>query len=293
VDDPQQAPGRTDRSTPDSGTPDATRQTRRMSFNGAAETYRQGRPPYPDAVFDLLAERCGLRPGARVLEIGAGTGLATGPLLAAGAHVVAVEPGANLAALLAATHAGDRLNVTVADFETAELPGGFDLAVAATALHWLDPVTSTEKIAGLVRPGGWLAAWWNEFGDANRPTPFRDRLDDVYRDLLPAEPAYLQSRSTALDSDRWRQQITVGGWFADVSVEVIEWNQTLTARTARALWSTFPNIVELAPPAREQFLTRLGALIDSEPGGTVEDPRLTVVYTAARTTTRTTTDATT
>jgi tRNA A58 N-methylase Trm61 len=61
-----------------------------MSFNAAASTYHRGRPAYPDAVFDLLASRCGLRPGARVLDIGAGSGLATGPLLAAGAHVVAV-----------------------------------------------------------------------------------------------------------------------------------------------------------------------------------------------------------
>jgi hypothetical protein len=58
----------------------------------------------------------------------------------------------------------------------------------------------------------------------------------------------------------------------------------LTAAAARDLWATFPNIAELAPPAREEFLSRLGALIDDEPGGAVEDPRLTVVYTARRTT---------
>lgn len=257
---------------------------RRMSFNAAASTYHRGRPPYPDAVFELLADRCGLRPGARVLEIGAGNGLATGPLLAAGAHVVAVEPGRDLAAILTAKHAGDRLEVTIADFETADLPGGFDLAVAATSLHWLDPATSTRKIGELVRPGGWLAAWWNEFGDITRPTPFRDRLDAVYHDLLPAEPGYKESRSHVLDTDRWRRQLTDGGWFDDVAVETIEWSQTLTADTARDLWSTFPNIAELPSRTREQFLTRLSSIID-DLGGQVEDPRLTVIYTAARTTT--------
>jgi hypothetical protein len=70
-----------------------------------------------------------------------------------------------------------------------------------------------------------------------------------------------------------------------VAVDVVEWHQTLTADTARDLWSTFPNIAELAPPDRAQFLTRLAAIIDNEHGGTVDDPRLTVVYTAARTTT--------
>jgi SAM-dependent methyltransferase len=254
-----------------------------MSFNAAASTYHRGRPPYPKAVFDLLADRCGLRAGARVLEIGAGNGLATGPLLAAGAHVVAVEPGESLAAILTANHPGDRLDVVVADFESAELPGGFDLAVAATSLHWLDPATAIGKIAGLVRPGGWLAAWWNEFGDTNRPTAFRDRLDGVYADLLPAEPGYRSSRSHVLDTDRWRQRLIAGGWFTDVAVDIIEWQQTLTADTARDLWSTFPNVAELPAADREQFLTRLAALIDDAPTGTVEDPRLTVLYTAART----------
>jgi SAM-dependent methyltransferase len=262
-------------------TADETRAARRMSFNADAPTYKRGRPRYPDAVFDLLAERCGLRPGARVLEIGAGTGLATGPLLAAGAHVVAVEPGENLAAILAADHACDRLEILVSDFEDVDLPGGFDLAVAATALHWLDPATSTAKIARSVRPGGWLAAWWNEFGDAKRPTLFRDRLDEVYHDLLPGETGYRDSRSHVLDTDRWRGQLTAGGYFDDVSVEIIEWNQILTAQTARDQWSTFPNIAELAAPDREEFLTRLGSLVD-ELGGRVADPRLTVIYTTQR-----------
>ena len=185
-------------------------------------------------------------------------------------------------AILAATQAGDRLDIRVADFETAELAGPFDLAVAATSLHWLDPATAIPKIAGLVRPGGRLAAWWTEFGDTARPTPFRDRLDAVYRDLLPAEPAYRDSRSHVLDIDRWRHRLTAGGWFADVTVDVVEWQQTLTADTARALWSTFPNIAELGPAGRGQFLSRIAALID-DLGGHVADPRLTVVYTAVRT----------
>ena len=256
---------------------------RRMSFNAAANLYHRGRPPYPQAVFDLLAERCGLSAGARVLEIGAGTGLATGPLLAAGAHVVAVEPGAELAAILTAAHPDDDLEVVVADFETAGLSGAFDLAVAATSLHWVDPVPAIRRLGALVRPGGWLAAWWTEFGDSERPSRFRDRLDDVYRDLLPAEPAYKDARSHVLDTDRWTRVLTAGGWFGEVDVEVVSWHQTLTAATARDLWSTFPNIAELTPPAREEFLSRLGALVDDEPGGTVDDPRLTVVYTARRT----------
>lgn len=263
-------------------TADRARADRRMSFNAAADTYHRGRPPYPQAVFDLLAARCGLKAGTRTLEIGAGNGLATGPLLAAGAQVTAVEPGADLAAILTAACPDEELQVVIADFETADLPGGFDLAVAATSLHWLDPASTIPKLGALVRPGGWIAAWWNEFGDAQRPTRFRDRLDHVYRDLLAAEPGYRQARSHVLDTERWCGILTAGGWFGNVAVEVVSWHQTLTAATARDLWSTFPNIAELDPPARQEFLSRLGALIEDEPGGEVEDPRLTVVYTAQR-----------
>ena len=41
----------------------------------------------------MPAEVCGLRPGAKVLEIGPGTGQATGELPARGAEVLAVEMG--------------------------------------------------------------------------------------------------------------------------------------------------------------------------------------------------------
>lgn len=254
-----------------------------MSFNAAAATYHRGRPPYPDAVFAILARRCGLQDGTRVLEIGAGAGLATGPLLAAGTHVVAVEPGADLAAVLAAHHGGDRLEIHVGDFETANLTGPFDLAVAATSLHWLDPATTIGKIARLVRPGGWLAAWWTVFGDTRRPTAFRHRLDEVYRDLLPADPGDRAARSHVLDTDRWRQRLAAGDWFGEITAEVIAWHQRLTADTARDLWSTFPNIAELSAATRGQFFARLAAIIDDEHGGAVDDPRLTVLYTAART----------
>lgn len=39
--------------------------------------YDAGRPDYPDRVYDVLMQRCGLQQGTRVLEIGPGTGLAT------------------------------------------------------------------------------------------------------------------------------------------------------------------------------------------------------------------------
>ena len=77
---------------------DRKRERLRVTFDQAAELYDRARPGYPPALFTDLAELAGIGPGCRVLEIGCGTGQATGPLAKRGCQVVAVELGAALAA---------------------------------------------------------------------------------------------------------------------------------------------------------------------------------------------------
>ena len=61
-------------------------------FSSRVENYRKYRPGYPAEVIALLRERCGLRLGVAVADLGAGTGIFTAQLLEAGARVWAVEP---------------------------------------------------------------------------------------------------------------------------------------------------------------------------------------------------------
>jgi trans-aconitate methyltransferase len=121
------------------------------------------------------------------LEIGPGTGQATQRLAAAaGASVVAVELGTALASRLRQTTAGLDVTVVEGDFATVALPSDrFELAVAATAFHWLDPGAALRRLAGLVRPSGWLAVWWTVFGDAGRIPSWRTGLDRLYEQFLP------------------------------------------------------------------------------------------------------------
>ena len=78
----------------------------RSTFNQDAERYDRARPGYPAGLFDDLAELTSIGPGSRVLEIGPGTGQATRPLAERGCRVVAVELGADLAALARRNLAG-------------------------------------------------------------------------------------------------------------------------------------------------------------------------------------------
>jgi SAM-dependent methyltransferase len=187
-------------------------EARRVSFDARAEEYRHARPAYPAAIYDLLADHCGLGPGARVLEIGPGTGQATRELLARGAEVVAVEPGVRLAAVLAADLAGDRLTIVNDRVETAPLTErAFDLVASATAFHWVQAPVALPRLARCLREGGWLAVWWTEFGDETRPTAFRTTLDELYVRYLPAQRRPRVRRPLNIDS--WCDELSQGGHF--------------------------------------------------------------------------------
>ena len=124
----------------------------------------------------------GSREGARVLEIGPGTGLVTRRLLAAGASVVAVEPNPNLAAFLrqAFEDVGPALEVIEAPFEEAELDdAAFDLAVAATSFHWVDQEAGLAKLGRAIRPGGSVALWWTLFQDPTALDEFSHAAEEI------------------------------------------------------------------------------------------------------------------
>ena len=150
----------------------------RVLFGSDPEGYEAGRPEYPDRVYEVLTERCGLRPGARVLEIGPGTGLVTRHLLGAGASVTTVEPDPGLAGYLSAAHPD--VEVVGAPLEEAELPeAAFDLSIAATSFHWVDQQSGLAKLGRWVRPGGWVAVWWTLFRDPGHPDTFVEAVEGI------------------------------------------------------------------------------------------------------------------
>ena len=82
-------------------------------FGLHADRYRRFRPGYPDAPFDRAAEACGA-PQACAVDLGAGSGQATGQVLKRFARVLAVEPDADMAGLIPPD---PRLSVQVATAE--------------------------------------------------------------------------------------------------------------------------------------------------------------------------------
>ncbi|WP_416981631.1 class I SAM-dependent methyltransferase [Streptomyces sp. T028] len=141
--------------------PESRTQARAHSFNPAAAQYAANRPSYPPALLDAIETLAG-RPlsGARVADIGAGTGIATTLLHARGAQVVAVEPGEGMAAQFRRTLP----DVPLVRGDGNHLPlatACLDLLTYAQSWHWTDPALSVPEALRVLRPGGALALWWN------------------------------------------------------------------------------------------------------------------------------------
>lgn len=127
----------------------------RATFNAVAELYDRVRPTYPSRLITDLVFLCGLGPHSRVLEIGPGTGQLTKALAAHGCSIEAVELGPDLAVIARANLASfPRAHVSIAAFEQWPLPPDpFDVVVAATSFHWIDPQVRVAKSAAALRPG--------------------------------------------------------------------------------------------------------------------------------------------
>jgi SAM-dependent methyltransferase len=249
----------------------------RRVFGTAAAAYAAARPGYPERLYDLLRERCGLGPSSRVLEIGAGAGQATARLVELAGSVVAIEPSDALADhLRVRAGAAGRLEIVGSAFEDADLPPmSFDLVASATAFHWLDPDVALPKVASLLRPDGWLTMWWNVFGDPRLPDPFHDATEPLLRDLEtgPGGDAY------ALDVDGRVAELAAHG-FRNVEHEAIHWTLTLDAATTRQLYATFSNIARLPNARRSAILDEIEQIAAVEFDGRVERRMVTAIYTA-------------
>jgi SAM-dependent methyltransferase len=126
------------------------------NFASVADAYESGRPDYPPAVSGAIGAELELRPGARVLDLAAGTGKLTRRLLAGGFDVVAVEPQESLREKLSASVGAERVHQGVAEAIPLK-DAAVDAVTVADAFHWFDHARALSEIARVLVPGGGLA----------------------------------------------------------------------------------------------------------------------------------------
>jgi len=210
-----------------------------------------------------------------VLELGPGPGTATRHLLELGASpLVAIEPNPALASYLAERES--HVQIIVSTFEEAELPSSsFDLVVAATSFHWIDPTIGLPKVSAVLRPGGWWAVWSSIHGDQTE----NDRFHQATADLLGPSPAVPWSRFT---DERANVSAFRRAGFANVEYELIQSTARYDPAGIRSLYASFSGILRRPEEERTKLLAALEQIARDEFGGVVERAILTPLYTAQR-----------
>lgn len=128
-------------------------------FNEVPDLYDRVRLTYPDELIADLVAITGVGARSSVLEVGCGTGQATRSLAGLGCPVTALEPGSGMAELARRRLAGfTKVEVVSSSFEEWDNRGRrFDLLVAASSWHWVDPSIGWRRAHEVIRPGGWMA----------------------------------------------------------------------------------------------------------------------------------------
>ena len=233
----------------------------RTTFNEDAANYQAARPGYPDALYADIFRYMGINGketagGGKLyaMEIGIGTGQATGPFLLKQIDVTAVELGDNLARAAAARFAAYKnLHVVVGDvMEVYPDPARpqFDLIYAATAFHWLPEADSYRKMRDLLLPDGVLALFWNHPNMRNPEDETNLAAGAVYDRLRPSpvKRKPFTAEQTAAREEKLREN-----GFRDVEVRLYERIRELSTEEYIALLNTYSDHRALEPALKARF----------------------------------------
>ena len=233
------------------------RERLRTTFDEAADLYQDARPDYPKALLDRLMQGTGVGPGAQVLEVGAGPGKATVPLLRRGLRVTAVEPGPALAAHARVNTAGHPAQVVQVRFEDWHGPWGvFDLVVSATAWHWVDPERRYQLAEAALRPGGHLAFWSASHVFPPDGDPFFGAIQEVYEAIGEADPPG-PARLAPGELSEQTEEIAASGLFDVVAVEHFDWTVDYDAESYIRLLRTFSEHIAASTQSRERLFSEI------------------------------------
>jgi SAM-dependent methyltransferase len=186
----------------------------RAGYARSVPAYERGRPGYPPAAVDFLAARLRLAPGRTVVDLAAGTGKLTRPLLATGADVVAVEPVAEMRAVLPA-------GARALDGTAEAIPltsASTDAVAVAQAFHWFDGDAALAEIHRVLRPGCALALVWN-----------RRRMDDPLNQALEELMAPYRGHTSTFHTGAWRAAFERTKLFGPLEKRVFANPQSLAA----------------------------------------------------------------
>jgi len=262
-------------------------------FDRVAAEYDRVRPTYPAELVEEACELAGLGAGARVVEVGCGTGKLTALLVASGLVVEAVDPGVEMVAVARRRLAEAPVRFHVTPFEQVELAAGaFGGVFAATAFHWVDPKVGWAKAARLLGPGGVLALLTH----VGAGTELDEEYLAAWREVLPEAAGWSAREPETLwaGADERRGDVSeVWAWFTkrevasreaaklfgDVRISAVPIEREETVEESLALTRTTSAYLGLDAERRMRLERRLAAAFERA-GGSYRSTSFAVLVTA-------------
>jgi trans-aconitate methyltransferase len=228
-------------------------------FGEIADLYDRVRQPYPSAVFgDVLDYSRGAR---EALEIGAGTGRATAAFAGRGVLVTAIEPDADMAAIL--DRRLDRARIERCRFEEFRPPQKFPLVFSAEAWHWTVPETRWQLTRAALADGGTFALFWNNERVAD--PRLQKAFVNVFAELAPT----VTIKDLSVTPERaWSQwpgdELAAADGFADLTSRHYVTHQMVSRADFVGLAQTRSQFRMLPADTQQRVVARLTDLFGDE-----------------------------
>ena len=240
-------------------------------FNTVAETYDEVRPDYPVELVNDLVRETGCNRIAQVLEIGAGTGKLTKALASNFQTMTGLELGNNLAEKAMENLAGfSNVKIVVGNFDTYQFPlESFDLVIAATSYHWLDPQNRSKRIGEILKSGGFAAIIETRHIDAGKDNfPSDSQQCYIKWDENTTEPYHLPTQEE-VETAGFRFRDEFEGAFENTFSRTYASDVAYDAGQYMKLLSTYSDTLRMNEASRNGLLDCLGNLIESGFGGKI------------------------
>jgi len=162
-------------------------------FSNLTGAYVAARPSYPIEAIDAIVAGLGDPASLVVADLGAGTGISSRLIASCGPRVLAIEPNAKMRAAAEPDPRVDWIDGTAE--ATTLAPASVDAVVAFQAWHWVDHPAGVVEARRILRPGGCMAAVYNERDESD---PFTAAYGDIVRRF--ALEATEEMRANALEA---------------------------------------------------------------------------------------------
>ena len=211
---------------------------------------RRAAPDYaPDAVA-WVAERGRLAPGSIVVDLAAGTGQLSRRFIPLGVELVAVEPAANMRAVLEERLPAPRVLEGTAESIPLDA-GSVDAVVVGNAFHHFDRERAFVEIARVLRPGRGLALFWAwPVEEESLRYPGLREVDEVVESTR-------ESSEIATAYRTWAEPPQAAEGFGPFERREFPMTHVIASERLADLYATSSDVGSLPPAARADLLDRI------------------------------------